>query len=150
MRKKLEQRIAMLEIELKQYYEESQSLKAQIAEKQQMLREAATVDVELNDRQALLSRENAELAARMASIDAGTPEAIREMEEISARMEELRHQQTELRNQLAHDVGTNMKEELSRLNSLSNSTLMKIDDRNAELDKLRASLKMLSADVCSV
>lgn len=146
MRKKLQIRIAQLEEELKMYYEESQKLKVQISERQKTFKEAATIEVELNDRLAHLSRENADLAARMASIDASNPDALREMEEISTQMEILKRQQRELRNQMAHGEDLHIKEELARLNSMSNSTLMKIADRNAELDKLRKSLELLSQE----
>lgn len=135
-----------MEEELKMYYEESQKLKVQISEKQKTFKEAATIEVELNDRLAHLSRERAELAARMASIDASVPSALRDLEGISAQMEILKRQQRELRNQMAHREDLHIKEELARLNLMSNSTLMKIAYRNAELDKLRKSLEILSQE----
>ena len=146
MRKNLQFRIVQLEEELKMYYEESQKFKVQISERQKTFKEAATIEVELNDRLAHLSRERAELAARMASIDASVPSALRELEGISAQMEILKRQQRELRNQMAHSEDLHIKEELARLNLMSNSTLMKIADRNAELDKLRKSLEILSQE----
>ena len=146
MRKKLQSRIVQLEEELIMYNNESQKLKAQISERQKVFKEAAAVEVEINERLAYLSRENAELAARMASIDASDQSALRELEEISAQMEMLKRQQRELRNQMAHSDDLHIKEELARLNSMSNSTLMKIADRNAELDKLRKSLELLSRE----
>lgn len=146
MRKNLQSRIVQLEEELKMYYEENQKLKVQISERQKTFKEAAIIEVELNDRLAHLSRERAELAARMASIDASVPSALRELEGISAQMEILKRQQRELRNQMAHREDLYIKEELARLNLMSNSTLMKIADRNAELDKLRKSLEILSQE----
>ena len=146
MRKKLQDRILQLEKELTVYYDESQKLKIQISERQKALKEIATFEVEFNDRLAILSRENAELAARMASIDASDPNAIREMEEISSKMEILKQKQRDLRSQMMHGDDLHIKEELARLNSMSNSTLMKIADRNAELDKLRKSLELLSQE----
>lgn len=146
IRKNLQSRIVQLEEELKMYYEESQKLKVQISEKQKTFKEAATIEVELNDRLAHLSRERAELAARMASIDASVPSALRDLEGISAQMEILKRQQRELRNQMAHREDLHIKEELARLNLMSNSTLMKIAYRNAELDKLRKSLEILSQE----
>lgn len=146
MRKQLQARIVQLEKELQMYYEESQKYKAQIAERQMVFKETAALEVELNDKLAHLSRENADLAARMASIDASNPNALREMEEISAQMEILKRQQRELRNQMAHGDDLHIKEDLARLNSMSNSTLMKIADRNAELDKLRKSLELVSQE----
>ena len=146
MRKNLQSRIVQLEEELKMYYEESQKFKVQISERQKTFKEAATIEVELNDRLAHLSRERAELAARMASIDASVPSALRELEGISAQIEILKRQQRELRNQMAHSEDLHIKEELARLNLMSNSTLMKIADRNAELDKLRKSLEILSQE----
>lgn len=146
MRKNLQSRIVQLEEELKMYYEENQKLKVQISERQKTFKDAAIIEVELNDRLAHLSRERAELAARMASIDASVPSALRELEGISAQMEILKRQQRELRNQMAHREDLYIKEELARLNLMSNSTLMKIADRNAELDKLRKSLEILSQE----
>lgn len=146
MRKNLQSRIVQLEEELKMYYEENQKLKVQISERHKTFKEAAIIEVELNDRLAHLSRERAELAARMASIDASVPSALRELEGISAQMEILKRQQRELRNQMAHREDLYIKEELARLNLMSNSTLMKIADRNAELDKLRKSLEILSQE----
>ncbi len=146
MRKKLQARIAQLEEDLKTYYDESQKLKAQISEKQKVFKETAVFEVELNEKLAYLSKENAELVARMASIDASDPRALREIEEISVQMEVLKRQQRELRSQMAHGDDLHIKEELARLNSMSNSTLMKIADRNAELDKLHKSLELLSQE----
>lgn len=146
MKKKLQARITMLEKELQTYNDESQMLKKQISERQIAFRESAAIEVELNDKLAHLSRENADLASRMASIDASAPNALREMEDISAQMEMLKQQQRELRNRMNHGEGLHIKEELARLNSMSNSTLMKIADRNAELDKLRKSLELLSKE----
>lgn len=146
MRKKLQVRIAQLEEELKMYYEESQRLKVLISERQKSFKEAVAIELELNDRLAHLSREYADLAAHLASIDASNPSAIREMEENSAQMEILKRQQRELRNQIAHGDDPHIKEELARLNSMNNSTLMKIANRNAELDKLHQSLELLSQE----
>lgn len=146
MRKKLRIRIAQLEDELIMHYQESQTFIAQITEKQMVLKKSAALEVEMNDKLAHLSRENADLAARMASIDASDPDALSEMAAISAQMEILKRQQRELRNQMAHGDDLHIKEDLARLNSMSNSTLMKIADRNAELDKLRKSLELVSQE----
>lgn len=146
MRKKLEARIAQIQQELDACYKESQMLKEQIAEKQAEIKYAAREEVELQDMQAQLSRENAELAARMAAIDATSPNSIKEMEEVSMAMEELRARQRELRNRMAHGVEANMKDVMSRLNILSNNILMKIAEKNAELDKLQKSLELMAKE----
>ena len=75
MRKKLQARIDQLEDELKNYYHESQKLKVLISERQNVFKETAAVEVEINEKLAYLSRENAELVARMASIGASAPQA---------------------------------------------------------------------------
>lgn len=146
MRKTLESRIAMLESELQKYYEESKAIKEQILEKQKALHDAAARELEINERQVMLSRESAEMTAKMASIDAGTPGALEQLRILSDRQEELNKRQMMLREELSHAQSRQLKEDFARLSSLSNSTLMKIADRNAELDKLKKSLELISKD----
>ena len=147
MRKQLMAKIEMLEKELRMYYEESKALKDQIAHRHETLRR------ETEDRMArmsaefeMLSKENADALACMSSIAPTSPDAIKAMKELNERMEALQAKQMARREEMMHESEVHFKEEIARLNSMSNSTLMKIADRNAELDKLRKSLEMLTKE----
>ena len=121
-------------------------LKAQIAEKQASIKDFAASEVSLQERQVQLSREYAEYANYMAKADASSPESIKEMEEVSKRMESIKEQLRELSLKQAQVSETNLKEVISKLNRLSNNTLVKIAENNAELDKLRKSLEIMVAE----
>lgn len=147
MRKQLMAKIEMLEKELRMYYEESKALKDQIAHRHEVLRR------ETEDRMArmsaefeMLSKENADALSRMSSIDPTSPDAIKTMKELNDRMELLQDKQMARREEMMRESEMHFKEEIARLNTMSNSTLMKIADRNAELDKLRKSLEMLTKE----
>lgn len=147
MRKQLMAKIEMLEKELRMYYEESKALKEQIAHRHDSLRrETEERMAMMNAELEMLSKENADNVARMSDIDPTSPDAIKAMKEINERMEMLHAKQMEMRETMMRESEMHYKEEISRLNSMSNSTLMKIADRNAELDKLRKSLEMLTKE----
>lgn len=147
MRKQLMAKIEMLEKELRMYYEESKALKDQIAHRHETLRrETEERMARMSAEFEMLSKENADALARMSSIDPTSPDAIKAMKELNERMEALQAKQMARREEMMHESEVHFKEEIARLNSMSNSTLMKIADRNAELDKLRKSLEMLTKE----
>lgn len=147
MRKQLMAKIEMLEKELRMYYEESKALKDQIAHRHETLRrETEERMARMSAEFEMLSKENADALARMSSIDPTSPDAIKAMKELNDRMEALQAKQMARREEMMHESEMHFKEEIARLNSMSNSTLMKIADRNAELDKLRKSLEMLTKE----
>lgn len=146
MKRNLDERIAIILAELDSLYKESKMLKEQISDRQHMMRGQAEMIASIHQQLAKLSMENARLAEHMARIQSNDPDALHEMQQLSERMEELRYRQRDLKDQIAKEEDRRFKEELSRLNSLSNSMLMKIAERNAELDKLRKSQEMLTKE----
>lgn len=150
MRKQLMTRIEMIENELRMYYEESKALKDQIAHRHETLRrETEERMARMSAEFEMLSKENADALARMSSIDPTSPDAIQAMRELNDRMEVLQAKQMATREAMMRESEMHFKEEIARLNSMSNSTLMKIADRNAELDKFRKSLEMLTKEESS-
>ena len=146
MKKNLEERVAMIQAELDSLYHESKMLKEEISDRQRMLRDYAEMEASVHQQMANLSMENARLAERMSRIQSNSPDALIEMQQLTEQMEQLRHEQLELQDRMAHEDSRHIKEDLSRLNSLSNSMLMRIAERNAELDKLRKSQEMLTKE----
>ena len=149
MKKNLEERIAMIQTELDNLYHESKMLKEKISDCQRKLRDYAEMEASVHQQMANLSMENARLAERMSRIKSNAPDALIEMQRLTKQMEELRHEQIEIQDRMAHEDSRHIKEDLSRLNSLSNSMLMKIAERNAELDKLRKSQEMITRESSS-
>lgn len=149
MKKNLEERIAMIQTELDNLYHESKMLKEKISDCQRKLRDYAEMEASVHQQMANLSMENARLAERMSRIKSNDPDALIEMQRLTKQMEELRHEQIEIQDRMAHEDSRHIKEDLSRLNSLSNSMLMKIAERNAELDKLRKSQEMITRESSS-
>lgn len=141
MRKKLLSIRRVLEHELADLNNESQQLKKQIADKQKIIRERATLANRLNEEEMMVSSQIMEIEDKLGTIPVEDFARISDLTHRKSLLEDKARDLTEQRKQ-AYDP--RMRDELAQLNSRSNSIILKIAERNAELDKLQKSLEVVS------